>query len=188
MPKRSISKTPSLPSNNKYWKIKEAYCAPDCGYKNEIIATLQQKIIHREPGMPMSDVKKFVMQAYQENGSFNIWATGGTDKGRSYGIGQWNVGNAKKYLADNCAKNEAGECDYDLELERQLKLLADDMVASYRQYKGDVRLAVIAHNRPKSASEGKDQCLAGPTDGNDPGINDCYYAEQVMRHENSLEI
>lgn len=167
--------------------MKEAYCTPDCAYKNRIFTILQDKLIYRIPGITSEELKKFSMQMYQENGSLDVWSVTG-DHGHAVGIGQWNVPNAKKWLADNCAKNAKGQCDYDLELERQLKQLADDMAGAYAEYNGDVRLAIIDHNRPASAKRGVDQCLAGPTDYDDPGVVDCYYKDQVMRHDSSFEL
>ena len=123
------------------------------------------------------------MQLYQENGALDIWITGGTDKGCSYGLGQWNVcpkSNAKAALERDCAKNAEGQCDYDMELERQLYKLADEMVDAYRRYKGNIKLAIVDHNRPASAAAGKDQCLKGP--------NNCYYKDQVMKHVHSFEL
>lgn len=174
-----------------YWKLKEDFCSPDCEYKNNVLITLQKKLIHREPSMPLEHRKQFAMQLYQENGALDIWQTGGTDKGCSYGLGQWWVCptySAKSYLAKHCAKNDAKKCDYDKELERQLMLLADDMVQNYRAYNGDIRLAIIAHNRPASANAGRDQCLAGPTDKDDKGKKDCYYSEQVLQHNEKFDL
>lgn len=171
----------------RYWVLQERFCTPDCEYKNKILVALQKKLIASAPDLGSTDRKKFVMQLYQENGSLDIWSTHG-DSGHAVGLGQWNVGNARAWLAANCAKNAAGKCDYELELERQLTQLAFDMVGAWKTYKGNIKLAIVDHNRPRSAQLGQDQCLAGPTDRNDAGIKDCYYAEQVLQHEDKFTL
>lgn len=146
-------------------------------YKNDRLSYWQSTVrdICRQKGYTLSndEVKLYVMQSIQENGSLDPLHTSG-DQGKAVGLPQRNVGNARSWLQKNPDWQD---------WKTQYNWWADKTCSDVIKYRDmgrpdPVKWAVIHHNRPASALAGVDQCLAGPTDWDDAG-NDCYFKDQV---------
>lgn len=114
------------------------------------------------------------MQSIQENGSLDELHTSG-DRGRALGLPQRNVGSPKQFLKDHPEWN-SWTYQYDWWAD---KTCSDIIRFRDWNYSDPVKFAIIYHNRPASALAGQDQCLAGATDYDDAGVNDCYFKDQV---------
>lgn len=124
-------------------------------YKNPILIAYQDALT-ATCKMPRDDQRLFVQQITQENGALNPDHVAG-DNGYSYGIGQWYVypTRAKTYLARH--PEEAT-------LEFQIGKLAAGSCDKYRQYPGDIRRAIVYHNRPKAAINNEKPKACGGVD------------------------
>lgn len=134
--------SPSAPSAGNYWTWRKD--APGYAeYKTPILVAYQQAL--SSCGIPKTDQKLFVQQLIQENGSLDPGLTGGTDKGYSFGIGQWNTYPVRSKAHLKMYPEQAT-------LDWQLRSLAQSSCAAYHNYKGNIRLAIVAHNCPDCAN------------------------------------
>ncbi len=174
---RNVPAAPKAPSTTGtiVYQWTGAGTAP---YKNERLAYWQSVIRTKctEKGYKLSndEVKLYVMQSIQENGSLDPLHTSG-DGGKAVGLPQRNVKNAKAWLSKNPEWN-----DWKTQYNWWADKTCSDVIMFRDKYKfkDPVKFAIIYHNRPASAIAHSDQCLAGPTDYNDKG-NDCYFGDQV---------
>lgn len=147
-------------------------------YKNDRLAYWQVALRERceAKGYVLSndEVKLYVMQSIQENGSLDPLHTSG-DQGKAVGLPQRNVGNAKSWLAKN-PEWQDWKTQYNWWADKTCSDIV--MFRDTYKFKDPVKFAIIYHNRPASAVRGSDQCLSGPTDYDDAG-NDCYFKDQV---------
>lgn len=91
----------------------------------------------------------FVAQVLQENGALDPALTGGTDRGYSFGLGQWNHSPVKAttWLEEHPEQKSP---------QWQIAQLATESCDAYQRFHGNIEKAVIARNCPQCALYGGD--------------------------------
>lgn len=128
--------------------------------------------------MPASALRLFTQQLVQENGALDPLSITG-DNGRAYGIGQWNSSSARRMRNRIAIRKPDGSFDRDAELNRQLDLLAEEMVNRYVMYNGNIRLAVVAHNCPDCANAKAKPSVCSGVDAYHKKLHSCYFDDEV---------
>lgn len=108
-------------------------------------------------GIPRTDQRLFVQQVAQENGALDPTLTGGTDRGFSFGIGQWNTSPVR-------AATHLARYPEQATLEWQISELARSSCEKYALYPGDIRRAIVSHNCPRCARHNEQPKACGGVD------------------------
>lgn len=164
----------TLPITGKYWIY--ADWQKNDAWKNQILVSLQRKLLAKEPTIPSDHLRLFAQQLVQENGGLDPLSITG-DYGHAYGLGQWYSASARAMRDTYAVRNKDGSFNWQLELERQMNVLAGGMIDRYHQYNGDIQKAIAAHNGPSRIAGGaNDSCR--PVRGR--GIS-CYFRDEVSK-------
>lgn len=176
----SVRLSPALVLGKSYWQWKKD--APGYeAYKNEILIQYQNAM--SACGIPQVDQKIFVQQVIQENGALDPSLTGGTDRGYSFGIGQWNTSPIK---AATWLKRHPEQKT----LEWQIAALSETSCALYNMYPNNTRRAIVHHNCPECAIHNARPSLCSGVDSlrKIGGRWSCYYDNEVAQASNLLTL
>lgn len=167
-PAPAVSKP--LPAGS-YWLWSES--APGYeAYKNETLRRFQDAM--SSCGIPRTDQRLFVQQVTQENGALDPSMTGGTDRGYSFGIGQWNTSPVR-------AATHLARFPEHATLDWQISELAKSSCEKYALYPGDIRRAIVTHNCPACARSNAKPSRCSSVDSlrKISGRWSCYFDDEV---------
>lgn len=128
--------------------------------------------------MPSKALRLFTQQLVQENGGLDpLLITG--DHGMAYGLGQWNSSSARRMRERVALRKPDGSFDRAAELNRQLDLLAEEMVNRLATYGGSIRVAIVAHNCPDCANARAKPAVCSGIDAYHRKLHTCYFDDEV---------
>lgn len=146
-------------------------------YKNNVLVQYQNAL-HNKCSMPIDDRRLFVQQMIQENGRLDPTLTSGTDKGYSFGLGQWNT-------YPTLAKTHLSRHPQEATLDWQIEALSKSACDQYNLYKPDTRRAIVAHNCPECSRHNAAPNRCGGVDSvrKISGRWTCYFEDEVNGQE-----